>query len=346
MMNTSVLSAADENSISTAVAVLQAGGVVAFPTETVYGLGANALDGKAASAIFAAKGRPAENPLSLLVANRQMVDMVAEEIPEVAEKLIKAFCPGPLTVILKKKAIVPSIVAGGLDTIGVRIPDNATALKLIEKAGFPLAAPSANLSGRPSPTSAEAVRVDLDGRIPLIIDGGSCPLGVESTIIDCTREVPVILRPGAITKEQLTEVTGQIVLQSVTEETQSPSEQFQHYAPKAPLTVLEGAVEKMAEAMCKQIEELKADGKLVGVIASKEIVEHIVKNGVLLSCSCVSYGRQGDLEAIGAGLYEALRSFDDKMVNVLLAEGVSNEGLGAAIMNRLRKASDGRMINI
>lgn len=346
MMNTSVLSAADENSISTAAAVLQAGGVVAFPTETVYGLGANGLNGKAASAIFTAKGRPAENPLSLLVADRQMVDMVAEEIPEVAEKLIKAFCPGPLTIILKKKAVVPSIVAGGLDTIGVRIPDNDVALNLIKKAGFPLAAPSANLSGRPSPTSAEAVRADLDGRIPLIIDGGSCQLGVESTIVDCTKEVPVILRPGAITKEQLSDVTGQIILQTVTEETQAPSEQFKHYAPKAPLTVLEGAAEGMAEAMCQQIEALKADGKLIGIIASEEIVEHIVKNGILLSCSCVSYGKQGDLETIGAGLYEALRSFDDKMVNVLLAEGVADEGLGAAIMNRLRKASDGRSINI
>lgn len=332
--------------IDEAANLLKKGNIVAFPTETVYGLGANGLDAKAAASVFAAKGRPAQNPLSLLVADRKMINMVAEEIPEVAEKLIEAFFPGPLTVILKKKAIVPSVVSGGLSTVGVRMPNNPIALQLIQRAGFPLAAPSANLSGRPSPTSAQAVHADLNGRIPLILDGGPCMLGVESTLVDCTVNPPLILRPGSITKEQLSEVAGCTILQTGDGEKQSPSEQFLHYAPKAPMTVLEGPVERMAEAVAEQVEKLKKEGKLVGVLASPDVVKHLVEHGVLLSVSCVSCGNQGDLAAVGANLYDALRKFDNKMVNVILAEGVPDVGMGVAIMNRLRKASEGRIIYI
>lgn len=332
--------------IDEAANLLKKGSMVAFPTETVYGLGANGLDAKAAAGIFTAKGRPKKNPLSLLVADREMIDMVAAEIPEVAERLIKAFFPGPLTIILKKKDIVPSIVAGGLSTVGVRMPNNPIAIQLIQRAGFPLAAPSANLSGRPSPTSAQAVHADLNGRIPLILDGGLCRLGVESTLVDCTGDTPLILRPGTITKEQLSEAAGCPVLQTGDEDKKSPSEQFLHYAPKAPMTVLEGPAERMAEAMTEQVEKLKKEGKLVGVLASPNVVKHLVEHGVLLSVSCISCGDQGDLAAVGANLYDALRKFDNKMVNVILAEGVPDEGLGIAIMNRLRKASEGRIIRI
>ena len=321
--------------------ILRSGGLVAFPTETVYGLGANGLDGEACKGIYLAKGRPSDNPLILHVANRAMIGEIAAEITPLAEKLLAAFCPGPITLILKRKDIVPDDITGGLDTVGIRMPENDVARAMIKAAGGPVAAPSANLSGRPSPTTAEAVRSDLEGRLPLILDGGPCEFGVESTIVDCTGDTAVILRPGAITEEMLAEVAGEVKIdpalvgKNVTPK--APGMKYRHYAPKAPLTLLEGDSGKMAEAMEKELLVRRKRGEIVGVLASEEVLEEL---GSLLPEELgFCYGSQGDLPAIAASLYEGLRYFDDTEAESLLAEGTTSEGLGLAIMNRLRKAS-------
>lgn len=339
------LSASPEE-IQEAGRILRAGGLVAFPTETVYGLGANGLDGDACRGIYEAKGRPSDNPLILHVANRGMMDRVAEEIPLMAEKLLTAFTPGPITLILKKKSCVPESITGGLSTVGIRMPDHDAARAMIRAAGVPIAAPSANTSGRPSPTTAEAVYHDLKGKIPLILDGGPCHYGVESTIVDCTGKTAVILRPGAVTREMLEEVLGETELDPalVTEDTvpRAPGMKYRHYAPKAPMTLVEVSSAKMSETFLKEIERLQNAGKRVGIIASEEtlaIIGDRVPKDLL-----VSYGRRRDLSIIAANIYEALRSFDDKSVDCLLAEGTSEEGLGLAIMNRLRKASGNQVI--
>lgn len=337
---------ADE--IAMAGNILRSGGLVAFPTETVYGLGANGLDAQASAGIYDAKGRPSDNPLILHIADRAMLDMIAAEVPEMAEKLLAAFCPGPITLIMKRQAVVPLRITGGLDTVGIRMPDNDIARALIRSAGVPIAAPSANISGRPSPTTAQAVYRDMQGRIPLILDGGPCRFGVESTIVDCTSEVAVVLRPGAITLEMLQEVLGQVRLDPalVGADTvpRAPGMKYTHYAPKAPLTLLEGEPDKMAAALRQQLCSLQAAGHIVGVIASQEAAASLVD--ILPQELLCVYGQQGDLRAIAANLYEALRSFDSKPADMLLAEGTSDAGLGLAVMNRLHKASGFRSIHI
>ena len=337
---------ADE--IAMAGNILRSGGLVAFPTETVYGLGANGLDAQASAGIYDAKGRPSDNPLILHIADRAMLDMIAAEVPEMAEKLLAAFCPGPITLIMKRQAVVPLRITGGLDTVGIRMPDNDIARALIRSAGVPIAAPSANISGRPSPTTAQAVYRDMQGRIPLILDGGPCRFGVESTIVDCTGEVAVVLCPGAITLEMLQEVLGQVRLDPalVGADTvpRAPGMKYTHYAPKAPLTLLEGEPDKMAVALRQQLCSLQAAGHIVGVIASQEAAASLVD--ILPQELLCVYGQQGDLRAIAANLYEALRSFDSKPADMLLAEGTSDAGLGLAVMNRLHKASGFRSIHI
>lgn len=321
--------------------IIRAGGLVAFPTETVYGLGANGLDGEACRGIYLAKGRPSDNPLILHVADRKMIGEIASEITELAEKLIAAFCPGPLTVILRHTARVPAEITGGLETVGIRMPDNDTARAFIKAAGVPVAAPSANLSGRPSPTTAEAVRADMEGRIPLILDGGSCAYGVESTIVDCTGERAVILRPGAITEEMLREVAGAVeidpALVGADAVPKAPGMKYKHYAPKVPLTLLEGAPAQMLPAMEREIRRLRAEGHKVGIIASHEVLQGL--SDMVPENLRADYGHQGALPEIAAHLYEALRYFDETEADRLLAEGTATEGLGLAIMNRLHKAS-------
>ncbi len=328
--------------------ILREGGLVAFPTETVYGLGANGLDGEACAAIYEAKGRPADNPLILHVANRRMVDSIAEEVTPIAEKLMAVFTPGPITLVLKKKEHVPDSITGGLQTVGIRMPDNDIARAMIRAAGVPIAAPSANTSGRPSPTTAEAVDNDIDGRVPLILDGGPCQFGVESTIVDCTGEKAVILRPGAVTMEMLEEVLGEVELDPalVGEDTvpKAPGMKYRHYAPKAPLTVLEGEPCNMAKAFRDEVGRLHGEYKQVGVIASEEVISFL--EGLVPEELLVPYGQQGNLPAIAANIYEALRSFDERDVDCLLAEGTGKEELGLAIMNRLHKASGFRSIRV
>ena len=311
-------------------------------------MGANGLDGRACADIYKAKGRPSDNPLILHVANRAMVDDVALEVTDIAERLLTVFAPGPITLILKKKPHVPDSITGGLDTVGIRMPDHDVARAMIRAAGVPIAAPSANTSGRPSPTTAQAVAHDINGRLPLILDGGPCHFGVESTIVDCTGEVATILRPGAVTLEMLEEVLGRAALDPALagEDTvpRAPGMKYRHYAPKVPLQILEGEPEDMLGAFRGEVEKLRRKRKRVGIIASDEIVAAMT--GIVSKNLLVAYGKQGDLPAIAANLYEALRSFDDKPVDCLLGEGTGEGGLGLAIMNRLHKASGFRSICI
>ncbi len=347
-MKTEVLSIKDLGSdeaaqaLQRAAALLQGGGLVAFPTETVYGLGANGLDAEACRKIYEAKGRPSDNPLILHVADRAMVDDIAQEIPAAAEKLLAAFCPGPITLILKRKAVVPDRITGGLPTVGVRMPESRAARAMIRAAGVPVAAPSANISGRPSPTTAADVLRDMEGRIPLILDGGPCSFGVESTIVDCTGPGPaVILRPGAITREMLSEVLGEVRLDPalVGADTvpRAPGMKYRHYAPKAPLTLLEGSPDKMDAAFRAEVQRLQQQGHTVGVLASHETCEALAD--LVPAPLRKDYGPRGDLRAIAAHLYEDLIAFGDTEADVLLGEGTTEEGLGLAIMNRLHKAS-------
>lgn len=321
--------------------ILRSGGLVAFPTETVYGLGANGLDAEACARIYEAKGRPSDNPLILHVCDRAMVDMVAAEVTPMAEKLLAAFMPGPITLILRRKEIVPDRITGGLDTVGIRMPEHPVARAMIRAASVPIAAPSANISGRPSPTTAASVLRDMKGRIPLILDGGPCHFGVESTIVDCTGPVAVILRPGAITREMLTEVLGGCKLDPalVGADTvpRAPGMKYKHYAPKAPLTLLEGAPKKMPAAFRRQVRRLQDEGHTVGVLASSEVCQSL--QGLVPEELLADYGPQGDLLAIASHIYEELIAFNDTKADVLLGEGTTEKGLGLAIMNRLHKAS-------
>ena len=337
-----------QEEIEEAGRILAGGGLVAFPTETVYGLGANGFDADACAAIYEAKGRPSDNPLILHVSDRKMVDRVAADVPELAERLFAAFCPGPITIILHRRACVPGTVTGGLDTVGIRMPEHDIARAMIRAAGVPIAAPSANLSGRPSPTTAQAVYRDMQGRIPLILDGGSCRFGVESTIVEGMGEKLTILRPGAITREMLAEVAGDgnvsidPAIVGVKAVPKAPGMKYTHYAPKAPLTLIEGVPGKMIPAFRRQLRRLAEEGQTAGIIVSDEVAE-AVADFVRPEFIC-RYGAQGALPVIAANLYEALRSFDDKPIDCLLAEGTAECGLGLAIMNRLHKASGFRSI--
>ncbi|WP_066176287.1 L-threonylcarbamoyladenylate synthase [Bacillus marinisedimentorum] len=312
---------------------------VAFPTETVYGLGANALADEAVDKIFRAKGRPGDNPLIVHIAEIEQLDSLAADVPETAQWLMDAFWPGALTLVLKSKEGVSRKVTAGLRTVAVRMPDHPVALALIEKAGVPIAAPSANVSGRPSPTSASHVKEDLDGRIAGIVDGGETGIGVESTVVDCTGEIPMILRPGGVTKEQLEKVAGKInvdpALAEVKEAPKSPGMKYTHYAPKAPLTIVEGD-----RAFIQQlVDNSRAAGKKVGVLTTYEHVDGFVADAVL---PC---GYRSRPETVARGLYQTLRSFDEYELDLIYSESFSEEGVGAAVMNRLLKAAGHRVIN-
>ena len=327
--------------------IIKDGGLVAFPTETVYGLGANGLDAAACAGIYAAKGRPSDNPLILHVADRAMIDMVAEEVSPLAEKLIAFFCPGPLTLIVRKKACVPDSVTGGLATVGVRMPDNDVARALIRAAGVPIAAPSANISGRPSPTTAGTVYEDMKGRIPLILDGGNCRFGVESTIVDATGDTAIILRPGAITPDMLGEVADEVSIDPaiIGADTipKAPGMKYTHYAPKAPLTLISADDSNIAAAFAEEVNIKQNAGETVGVIVSEETAAFL--KGKVPPELIAVYGKRYELNTIAAGLYESLRYFDNSRATMLFGEAVTEEGLGLAIMNRLKKAAGGRIID-
>ncbi len=333
-----------EAAINEAVALLKKGEIVAFPTETVYGLGADGLREEAAKKIYAAKGRPSDNPLILHIDSLKMMAQIADSLPHMAMEIMAAFCPGPVTIIVKKKDSVPLSVTGGLDTVGVRWPGNEAARRLIGAVGSPLAAPSANISGSPSPTTAQAVYDDLKGRVPLILDDGACSVGVESTIVDCTGEVPVILRPGAITLEMLKELFPVVRLDAALHDPnaipKAPGLKYRHYAPKMPVYLFKGDLRKTAGKMAQELDKLEAEGKTVGVIASEETMACLSPSAPYV------YGKRGELDKIASNIFAALRYFDRKNVDAILVEGTGEDELGLAVMNRLQKAAGGNVIEV
>jgi L-threonylcarbamoyladenylate synthase len=353
--------AADAAGIRRAAALLRDGGLVAFPTETVYGLGAHALDERAVSRLFDAKGRPSTDPLIVHVHSVEGIDRLVAGIPERARALAAAFWPGPLTLVLPRSSRVPDRVTAGLDTVAVRIPAHPVAQALLEAAAVPVAAPSANLFSRPSPTRAAHVIEDLDGRIDLVLDGGATTVGVESTVLDLSGPVPTILRPGAITLEMLREVLPEVrsregapdpgaaeaaAADAAASPQRSPGLLEKHYSPRAPLTLYEGA--DALAAMVRDAKAALADGGTVGVLMTADdepLFMRAIGPG-MRGLQTFIVGPSNDLAAIASNLYAGLRSLDAAGVDVVLARSVSSEsGLGAAVRDRLRRAAAGRIVH-
>ncbi len=354
-MNT-VIVKVDENNIDMeaikkAGDVIRRGGLVAFPTETVYGLGADGMDFAASAKIYSAKGRPSDNPLILHIADIEQLEKIVVDIPDKARLLMDKFWPGPMTLIFKKKAEVPYGTTGGLETVAVRYPEHKVALELIRAAGTPIAAPSANTSGRPSPTKAEHVIEDMDGKIDMIIDGGLVGIGIESTIVDVTQDIPMILRPGFITKAMVEDVVGEVLVDKVVQAKsveelggdyapKAPGMKYKHYAPKAELTMFEGPIERVITTIKQKAWDDEAEGDVVGIIATEES-KHLYDCGKV-----VSIGSRKDEESIARGLYGILRDFDDMGVDVIYSETFYDDNLGQAIMNRLIKAAGYKIISV
>ena len=336
----------DEAVLAEAGRWIKQGELVAFPTETVYGLGGDALRADSSRKIYAAKNRPGDNPLIIHIAKWEDIYHICRDIPETAGKLAEAFWPGPLTMILKKQDIVPLETTGGMETVAVRLPGHAVARAFIEAAGGYVAAPSANVSGRPSPTLAKYVLEDMEGKIPLIIDGGPVGIGVESTIVDLTEEVPMILRPGFITREMLESVVGRVaedrtmteVLKDVAPK--APGMKYRHYAPKGNLTIVAGPGERVVDYINSACREAAARGKRTGVLCTVETMAQYRADSV----KCV--GTRTDESTVAQGLYQMLRECDDEGLEVLFAESFPTEGIGQAIMNRLLKAAGHQVIQL
>lgn len=345
-----IIKRVDENCIDKKIMeeageLLKAGALVAFPTETVYGLGANALDEKAAAKIYAAKGRPSDNPLIIHIADMESLPLITEEVPEEAVKLAEKFWPGPLTIVLKKSAAVPLGTTGGLNTVAVRMPSHPIALEMIRYGGGYIAAPSANTSGRPSPTLASHVADDMDGIIPMILDGGAVGIGIESTIVDLTDEIPTILRPGFITKEMLEEVVGEVQIDKglavdAKVAPKAPGMKYRHYAPKAELIIVEGDSEAVVEKINALAKENEAKGICTGIIGTEETVG-------LYECGIVkSMGTRSDELSISSQLYRILREFDESDAKVIYSESFEQGIIGSAIMNRLLKAAGHKVMKV
>jgi L-threonylcarbamoyladenylate synthase len=320
--------------------IIQKGGTVAIPTETVYGLAANALDPAAVDSIFYAKGRPADNPLIVHVSSLGQLEQLVLDIPSKALSLIETFWPGPLTIILKRADIVPDITTGGLDTVAVRMPANQVAQELIRVSGRPLAAPSANISGRPSPTTASHVIHDLDGKIDAVIDAGTATIGVESTVIDLSREKPAILRPGYISAKNIEKIIGEVEIgysDHITEVegvVRSPGMKYTHYSPNAIVLLVEGTHDIVLNKIYEMYNDFTCRGARVGLL--------VTNNDFLPPTNDIFYlGNKDKPEEVAKNLFKGLRFLDEVGVTIILADGsFSNEGVGAAVMNRLRKASE------
>ena len=332
--------------IKKAAGIIKKGGLVAFPTETVYGLGANGLDENAVPKIYEAKGRPSDNPLILHISEFDEINSIVKEIPKTALILAEEFWPGPLTMVLKKSDIVPYRTTGGLESVAVRMPSNKIARELIKASGVPIAAPSANSSGRPSPTKASHVILDLDGKIDMVIDGGTVDIGLESTIVDVTGDVPVILRPGFITEEMLSEAIGRVEVDEVVKslspdkdlKPKAPGMKYRHYAPKGRMTIYKGKPERVVERINEEI--AKSAGKKTAVLATDETKMYYKADVV------ISVGSREDGESIARNLFDALRRIDDVGAEVIFAEGFDENRLGFAIMNRLHKSAGYNIIMI
>ncbi len=355
-MDTKIVIAKDgqmsEKDLQAAGQILRQGGTVAFPTETVYGLGANGLDSEAALKIYAAKGRPSDNPLIIHIADKKDLDILVKNISEKAERLIDKFWPGPLTIIFEKSTVVPYGTTGGLETVAIRMPSHPVALSLLKEAKVPVAAPSANASGRPSPTTAKHVIEDLDGKIDMIVDGGQVGIGIESTIIDMSADVPMLLRPGFITKDMLEQEIGEVAVDKVVlakskEEIggndykpKAPGMKYRHYAPKAELIMFEGQTDKVVHRINEHIAQDKRNGIKSGVICTEETKEYYEADKI------VSIGSRSDDEEIAHNLYSVLRCFDETDIQHIYSETFDNTGLAQAVMNRLIKAAGYRVENI
>ena len=351
-MNTKLVKIEDtkqikDEELAEAAQILRDGGLVAFPTETVYGLGANALDEAAAKKIYAAKGRPSDNPLIAHISCFEELKPLVAYIPEAGRKLAEAYWPGPLTMVFPKSDIVPYGTTGGLDTVAVRMPSDPVANRLIHLAGVPVAAPSANTSGRPSPTTAQHVWQDMEGKIEMILDGGPVGIGVESTIVDVSGDVPTLLRPGAITMEMLRETVGRVEIDPAIQAPPSadlrpkaPGMKYRHYAPHADLQLVEGETDKVVETINSLVKEKLAEGKKVGVICTDETRARYPQGEVR------SVGLRAKEETIAHNLFAVLREFDDLDVDCIYSESFSKDHLGQAIMNRLTKAAGYHVLKV
>lgn len=335
----------DKLIISVAGRIIREGGLVAFPTETVYGLGGDAFSPDAAAKIYAAKGRPSDNPLIVHIAKVEDLKALSDEVPQAAYMLADKFWPGPLTIIVKKNDRVPMSVTGGLNTVAVRLPANTIARGIIEESQTFIAAPSANLSGRPSPTTGEHVIEDLSGRVDMIVDGGTIDIGLESTIVDLSETIPVVLRPGFITVEELREVIGEVVIDPAIKGTlkedvapKAPGMKYRHYAPKALLTIVKGEEKKVTDKLLQLLKEDVEKGLKVGIMTTVKHKDLFDKGEVI----CL--GEADNNEEIARNLFWALRRFDELNVDVIYSEAFSEEGVGQAVMNRLNKAAGHRTI--
>ena len=335
-----------ENELIEAGEIIKNGGLVAFPTETVYGLGGDGLNAASSKKIYEAKGRPSDNPLIIHIAEMKDLFVITSGVSDNALNLAEKFWPGPLTMILKKSSNVPYETTGGLDTVAVRMPDNKIALEFIRQAGGFVAAPSANLSGRPSPTTADHVNEDMNGRIDMIIDGGSSTIGLESTIVDMTEDIPIILRPGFITINALSRVVGDVIYDpaildaSSDEAPRAPGMKYRHYAPKGDLSIVKGDKEKVIDYIKNQTKIALADGERVGIIATEETYLNYSATVVQ------NIGSRDDEATIARRLYAVLRDFDEDKITRIYSEDFDTPNMGQAIMNRLIKAAGHHIITL
>lgn len=342
----SAFTEAEESALRRAGEIIKQGGLVAFPTETVYGLGGDALNEASARRIYAAKGRPSDNPLIVHICRFEDMGKIVAEVPDAAVRIADAFWPGPITMILPKSDRVPRETTGGLNTVAVRLPSDPIARKLIGYSGGFVAAPSANISGKPSPTAARYVAQDMDGRIDMILDGGEVGIGLESTIVDLTVTPPQILRPGYVTQERLAQVLGEIdtdvtILRHDSNlAPKAPGMKYRHYAPKGELVIVEGDPGRVTDYMNRQAEKARFRGERTGIIGTKESLEHYRADVV----KCL--GLKEDEESIARNLYAVLRQMDEEQVDRIYSESLEDRGLGQAIMNRLLKAAGHRVVRV
>lgn len=335
-----------ENIIKEAGEVIRQGGLVAFPTETVYGLGGDAFNPESSRKIYAAKGRPSDNPLIVHIAGLEDIEKLTGDISDQARRLMDAYWPGPLTIIFRKKKEVPDETTGGLDTVAVRFPSDPVAQRFIEAAGGFVAAPSANISGRPSPTNGKYVVEDMDGRIDMILYGDDAEIGLESTIVDATEEIPVILRPGFITEKMIEEVCGSVdtdktILSDASGiAPKAPGMKYRHYAPKGQLAIVEGDAEEVINYINSSVKKDIAEGLKTGVIATDETGGRYSADLVL------SAGARNRKEQVAHRLFSILREFDDEGIEKIYSESFADDGLGTAVMNRLLKAAGHNVVNV
>ena len=333
----------DENEIKKQALLLKEGKTVIFPTETVYGLGANALDEEAVKRIYEAKGRPSDNPLIVHIYNKEDINKLADNISEKAIKVMDAFWPGPITIVLNKKDIVPKTTSGGLNTVAIRMPAHKIAQALIKESGIPIAAPSANISGRPSPTKGAHVKDEMQGRVSGIILGDDCNYGLESTVLDMTEDTPMILRPGSITKEDLENLIGEVLLDPSLEKKEdnkkakAPGMKYTHYSPNAEVYIVSGDKENVVNEINKKIKENTSNNLKTGVMCLEE-------NKYKYDGFCISLGKT--LDEVGSNLFGTLIEMDNNNIDIIYSEEFPNEGVGRAIMNRLLKSAGYKIINV